>query len=142
MKTFRWLLAWLLLAAPAYAQSVGPSSGNSFINATGTPVTGSLSYWTGSLGQGTGNLSGDCTTNNTLVVTCTKTNGTAFAPIATSGLTGGGSAVSSILAGTNITVSNTSGALTINSAGGGSGVTFGGNPVASIVQGTNTSLTL
>lgn len=51
---------------------------NSTVTPSGTPATGSLSTFSGPKTITTGNLSGDCVTSGTLVVTCTKSNGTAL----------------------------------------------------------------
>jgi hypothetical protein len=50
MKTLKWILCWALIAAPAFAQTVGPSSGNSNVNATGTVTTGAPAVFSGSQG--------------------------------------------------------------------------------------------
>ena len=53
------------------------------VKPSGTPAAGNLATFSGSLTITNGNLSGDCTTSGTLAVTCTKTNGTSFGPLAT-----------------------------------------------------------
>jgi hypothetical protein len=53
------------------------------VNPTGSPANGNLTEFSGASSITNGNLSGDCTTTNTLVVTCTKTNGTNFGTFAT-----------------------------------------------------------
>jgi hypothetical protein len=57
---------------------------DSAVTPTGTPAAGNLATFSSS-GTITGaNLSGDCTTAGTTAVTCTKSNGTALGPLATS----------------------------------------------------------
>lgn len=51
---------------------------------SGSPTTGSLPVFSGPNTVTSGNLSGDCNTSGALVVTCTKTAGTSFGPLATS----------------------------------------------------------
>lgn len=58
-------------------------SGSGSVGTTGTPASGNLTQFSGTSTITNGNLSEDCTTTNTLAVTCTKTNGTAFGTFAT-----------------------------------------------------------
>lgn len=57
---------------------------NSAVLPSGTPAAGNISVFSGAGTVTGGNLSGDCTTTGTTVVTCTKTNGVAFGALATS----------------------------------------------------------
>ena len=85
-------------------------------------------------------MSGDCSiVVSTGVITCTKTNGTAFGALATAATPlsvangGNGTATPALIAGTNITLSGTWPAITINSTAGGgglSGMTAGQVPIA------------
>lgn len=59
----------------------GTSSGT--LTATGIINVGSLAQFSGGTSLTSGNLSGDCLTPNSLVVTCTKTGGVPFASSAT-----------------------------------------------------------
>lgn len=58
-------------------------SGGGNVSTSGTPSTGELTQFSGSTTITNGNLSGDCTTSNTLAITCTKTGGVAFGSFAT-----------------------------------------------------------
>lgn len=53
------------------------------VTTTGSPASGSLTRFSGSLTVTNGDLSGDCTTNGSLAVTCTKTGGVNFGALAT-----------------------------------------------------------
>jgi hypothetical protein len=57
---------------------------DSVVTPSGTPAAGNLPVFTGANSVTNGNLSGDCTTSGTLTVTCTKSNGVALSPLATS----------------------------------------------------------
>lgn len=75
-------------AAGLLVSSSGPcgtSSGT--LTATGSPVNGNLAKFSGATSLTNGDLSGDCTTLGTLVITCLKTNGVAFANSATTDTT-------------------------------------------------------
>ena len=63
------------------------SGGGGTVTTTGSPANGYLALFSGGTSITGGNLSGDCTTTNSAVVTCTKTNGAAFAPSATTDTT-------------------------------------------------------
>jgi hypothetical protein len=52
---------------------------------TGSPANGNLTFFSGAGTISSGNLSGDCSTSGTAVLTCTKINGVTAAPVATSG---------------------------------------------------------
>jgi len=54
---------------------------------TGSPVNGNLTFFSGAGTISNGNLSGDCSTAGTGVLTCTKTNGVVFAASATTDTT-------------------------------------------------------
>lgn len=56
---------------------------DSAIAPSGSPAAGNLPVFSGSNTITSGNLSGDCTTAGSLAVTCTRTNGTSFGPLAT-----------------------------------------------------------
>lgn len=56
---------------------------NSAVSPSGTPVAGKISVFSSSNTITSGDLSGDCTTAGSLVVTCTKTNGAPLAYFAT-----------------------------------------------------------
>jgi len=58
-------------------------NGVTAVSTTGSPATGNLTQFTGAGTISNGNLSGDCTTSDSLGVTCTKTNGAAFGTFAT-----------------------------------------------------------
>ena len=58
-------------------------SGSGTVTTSGSPVSGELAKFSAGTVVTNGNLSGDCTTSNTLAVTCTKSNGTSFARSAT-----------------------------------------------------------
>jgi hypothetical protein len=112
MKRFALMLATLVIGMSAYAQQftlpglptsvtspsnnqclVFQSSTNTWVNGscsagggvtiTGSPVNGNLTFFTGAGTISSGNLSGDCQTSGTGVLTCTKANNVAFAPSAT-----------------------------------------------------------
>ena len=53
------------------------------VTTTGSPASGELASFSGAGSITNGNLSGDCTTANTLAVTCARTGGTAFGTAAT-----------------------------------------------------------
>lgn len=53
------------------------------VSITGTPAAGELTLFSAASTISNGNLSGDCTTTNSLVVTCLKTNNVAFGTFAT-----------------------------------------------------------
>ncbi len=82
------LLAALIALAPlvALAQGAptvfGPTSPPG-ITPTGAPANGNLAQFSGARTITNGDLSGDCTTSATLVVTCLKTNTVAFGTAAT-----------------------------------------------------------
>lgn len=69
-----------------YPVTSGGSGGGS-VTTTGSPANGRLAKFTGGTSISNGNLSGDCTTSDTLVIACTKTGGAAFAASATSDTT-------------------------------------------------------
>lgn len=56
---------------------------DSAVKPSGTPAAGNIATFSGSGTVTNGNLSGDCTTSGTLVVTCTKSNGTSLGYFAT-----------------------------------------------------------
>ena len=56
---------------------------DSAVTTTGTPAAGNVATFSSSGTITNGNLSGDCTTSGTVVITCTKTNGSSFGPFAT-----------------------------------------------------------
>lgn len=56
---------------------------DSAVTPTGTPASGNLATFSSSGTITGGNLSGDCTTAGTAAVTCTRTNGASFGPLAT-----------------------------------------------------------
>lgn len=56
---------------------------NSAVSPSGTPVAGKISVFSSSNTITSGDLSGDCTTAGSLVVTCTKTNGAPLTYFAT-----------------------------------------------------------
>lgn len=53
------------------------------VTVTGSPVSGELTKFSGASSITNGNLTGDCSTTNTLSVTCLQTNGTNFGTFAT-----------------------------------------------------------
>jgi hypothetical protein len=57
---------------------IGCSTSFGTVTATGSPGSGELAQFSTGSVITNGNLSGDCTTTNTLALTCTKTAGTAF----------------------------------------------------------------
>lgn len=63
----------------------GSCSSGGGATVTGSPANGNLAFFSGAGTISNGNLSGDCSTAGTGVLTCTKTGGVAFAAVATSG---------------------------------------------------------
>ena len=53
------------------------------VTPSGTPAAGNVAVFSGSKSVAGGNLSGDCTTNGSVAVTCTKSNGVALGHFAT-----------------------------------------------------------
>lgn len=85
-------------------------SGSGTLTPTGSPATGNLAVWSGPTTLTNGNLSGDCTTSATLVVTCTSLNGQAVTLAGSFGTSGAFSVVFTFTGATNVTVP-TSGTL-------------------------------
>lgn len=57
-------------------------SGSGTVTTSGSPVTGGLASFSAGTVITSGDLSGDCSTSGSLVITCTKSNGTAFGTFA------------------------------------------------------------
>lgn len=91
--------------------AVPPGTGTGTVTTTGSPANGELTQFSGASSITNGNLSGDCTTTNTLAVTCLKTNGTSFgtAAVANTGTSGG---TVPLLNGTNVFSGQQSGSIT------------------------------
>jgi hypothetical protein len=66
-----------------YVTKDNATAGAGTVSVTGTPVSGNLAKFSGVASITNGDFSGDGTTNGTLALTITKTNGTTFAPSAT-----------------------------------------------------------
>lgn len=64
------------------AANCGTPAGGGNVSTSGSILTGSLVTWASGTTAATGNLGGDCTTTNTLTITCTKTNGASFGTFA------------------------------------------------------------
>lgn len=61
----------------------GSCAAGSGVTATGSPVNGNLTKWSGAGTISNADLTGDCTTAGATVTTCLKTNGTSFGTFAT-----------------------------------------------------------
>jgi len=61
------------------------TGGAGTVTTTGSPANGNLAKFSGATSIVNGDISGDCTTSGSLAIICTKTNGTSFATVATSG---------------------------------------------------------
>jgi len=85
--------------------AAAPIPGATFV--TGSPTAGNLTKFSGPSSVTNGDLTGDCTTLGSMLITCTKTNGVAFAASATVDATNAA----------NITTGN----LSVNRLNGGSG---------------------
>jgi len=97
---------------PAQLVTAGGPCGTSTgtITATGSPVAGNLTKFSGATSVTNGDLSGDCTTSGALAITCTKINGVTV-PIFKTGSAAGCSTSGSSYNGCSTTISWSSGAF-------------------------------
>ena len=99
----------------------------SYFTTTGSPSSGNLAKFSGATSVTNADLSGDCTTSGTAAMTCTKTNGTAFATSATTDTTNASNVSSGTLGAARV--------AQINLAASGNGGVGGNLPVGNLNSG-------